>query len=166
MQYSSKMKDFPYRSSAICYLMVDHCGKLDEINKNDLVAMKQLYQRLLNQDGELYAVWPQTSPGCLYQVDDLSAFAEAFHLLEPQRHLHEITWSYDDGDDGISTYAVILIQLNCGCRIRFNGLRQFAEEMRNQKGWIIDQDCGMSMSSEEEYTVYKLRVLRSSLHNG
>lgn len=163
MRHTSEVKEFPYQSSGICYLTLNKYGELTEVNSNDHTAMKELYQRLIHQECELYTVLPKASSGRLYLVDDLPAFAKAFELLETKPHVHEIAWSFADHDDGKSKHAEILVQLKCGCKIRFNGLRQFAEEVKNQKGWIIDQGSGMSMSSQEESSVYKMHVLRSSL---
>ena len=163
MRHTSEVKEFPYQSSGICYLILNQRGELTEVTGNDHTAMKELYQHLIHQDCKLYAVWPKASSDRLYLVDDLPTFAKAFELLEPKPHIHEIAWSFTDHDDEKSKSAEILVQLKCGCKIRFNGLSQFAEEVKNQKGWIIDQSSGMSMSSQGEFSIYKMHVLRSSL---
>lgn len=161
MRYTSEINDFPYGSTNICYLTLNKQGNLAQVD--DFIDRKELYQSVKNQDFVLYAVWWQGSSGCLYQVDDLQAFAAAFQICEPVKHHHDIRWSYAESDDGESDYAIILVQLICGCKLRFNELREFALDVSKQYGWVIDHRAGMRMSSLGETHVYSMQVLRSSL---
>lgn len=52
-------------------------------NKSDLPGVKRAWERAVNGESALYAVWPGQWSSDLFAIDDLERFAEEFGFRHP-----------------------------------------------------------------------------------
>lgn len=84
MRSAKEAGHFPYEASTVCYFEVDEHGALSQLyhkNKLDRPRVQQTYQRVINKETTLYAVWPGRWSSDLFIIDDLDAFTKAFDLI-------------------------------------------------------------------------------------
>ena len=84
MRSAKDAENFPYKMSTVCYIEVSRDGKVLQVphkNKSDRQGVAEAYQRVLNQDSKLYAVWPGNWSSDLFVIDDLDTFAKKFELI-------------------------------------------------------------------------------------
>jgi len=156
---SAKDSPFPYASPRVCYLALDQEGTLSQVDTH-FAAVCDAYRRAAEGEIRLYAVWPGQYRSDLFEIDDLNAFADAFGVMRPDGHIHDLEWKLSRIDDGKSRYAYVDIVFRCGCTLSFQNIKKFANDMRAQKGWDIATSKGISGDGLR----YTISVLRSSLN--
>ncbi|QIK57953.1 hypothetical protein G7059_08905 [Erysipelothrix sp. HDW6A] len=77
---ASEVEFFPYNSRHNCYMVINDNGKLEQI-QHGVDNMKELYEKVKNNDSDLYIVWPGRYRSDLFIVDNLELFAEAFKII-------------------------------------------------------------------------------------
>ena len=82
MRSAKEVEHFPYTMKTICYIEVDNSGGVSQIghNKTDMLTA---YEKAMQGDTALYAVWPGQWRSDLFIIDDLNALAKAFELKTP-----------------------------------------------------------------------------------
>jgi hypothetical protein len=150
--------DFPYRLRTMCYIEIDHDGSVSW--GHDPSA----YERARAGRSRLFAVWPGEWASHLFVIDDLDQYARGMGLVHDvartglAEHEHQVRWAispYEPNPD--ASYISIDVWLDCGCEVR--DLRAFAEQMREQKGWVIATTGGLSSGAG----TFSLRARRKSL---
>ena len=84
MRSAKEAGNFPYDANTVCYFEVDGSGNVSQLyhkNKSDKPGILQAYQRVMNKETTLYAVWPGKWSSDLFSIDDLDAFAKAFDFM-------------------------------------------------------------------------------------
>ncbi len=160
---SASGKDFPYNLPTMCYIEVSNSGVVTF--GDDVVA----YERAIRGESSLYAVWPGNYSSDLFHIDDLEEYAKGKGIVnDPQRtgvenHPHNVSWRRNEfGDKPGAQYESISVTLLCGCEIR--DIRRFADQMREQRGWIVATTGGWGSSQAAgEQPSYSIRVRRTSL---
>ena len=64
-----------------------------------------------------------------------------------------------DLDDWVSRYARIDCKFKCGCSFQKIGIKKFANDMREQKGWVVATSTGYGCHCDE----FTILVTRASL---
>lgn len=83
MRKTSEVEFFPYTERYCCLFEVKKNGEVEQIvhhRKMDHDNVFNAYKRVLNNEGNLYYVWPGQYTSDLFEVDDLNAFSNAFSL--------------------------------------------------------------------------------------
>ena len=158
MRRAKEQEFFPYNSNLICYILVDKNGGVSQIQHN-MKELSDAYYSVLKEKAVLYAVWPGKWRSDLFVIDDLDAFADAVGIPRKDSHIHDVEWKLSDVDDGVSRYAWVDCKLKCGCSLWKMGIKKFANDMREQKGWDIATSKGYGSHGDE----YSIPVRRSSL---
>lgn len=153
MRKVSECKEFPYKERTTCYIFVEKYGDVKQVTSNK-TGIEEIKEDLLNNKGKLYAVWPGNYSSDLFFVDDTKALLMAFGLYKSE-HTHNVKWSISEFDDGKQMYATVDCKLNCGCNIDKMGIRQFAADMKEQKGWNVA--VTRYGGHGDEYTIYVRR---------
>ncbi|MBS4784544.1 MAG: hypothetical protein KH009_00355 [Clostridiales bacterium] len=86
MRSAAATENFPYRMSTVCYIEVEPNGQVSQVphkNKSDLPGVKRAWERAVNGESALYAVWPGQWSSDLFAIDDLERFAEEFGFRHP-----------------------------------------------------------------------------------
>lgn len=162
MRRTNEVECFPYDAKTTCIISVDGKGNVKQVSHNRAEATAA-YKSALAGDCKLYAVWPGQYRSDLFVVDDLNAFADAFGIQRPDDHVHAVEWELDPFDDGVSRSAWVSVRLCCGCSIEKMGIRKFANDMYEQRGWDVATSKGYSMRYDGETTTYSIPVRRSTL---
>lgn len=155
---SAKESPFPYTSSLVCYMALDQNGVLIQVDRG-FSDVSEAYRRAMAREIRLYAVWPGNCRSDLFEIDDLSAFADAFGVMRPDGHIHDLDWKLSSIDDGKSCYADVDIVFKCGCTLSSQNIKKFANDMQRQKGWYVATSKGISSNGLR----YTISVKRKSL---
>lgn len=162
MRRAIEVENFPYDAKTTCIISVDGKGNVKQVNQNQS-EITAAYNSALSGGCKLYAVWPGQYRSDLFAVDDLNAFADAFGIRRTDNHVHDVEWKLDSFDDGVSRSAWVSVRLRCSCSVEKMGIRKFAGDMYEQKGWDVAISKGYSMHSDGKTTIYTIPVRRSSL---
>ena len=162
MRSAKEIDYFPYGAKTTCYILVGKDGAVKQMNHNT-AEMTAAYHSALSGEYRIYAVWPGNYRSDLFVVDDLNAFADAFGIRRPDTHVHDIQWHLDEFDDGVSRSAHVAVRFCCGCSLEKLGIRKFANDMYEQKGWDVAVSKGYSTHYDGAVTEYTIPVKRSSL---
>lgn len=162
MRRAIEAENFPYDAKTTCIISVDGNGNVKQVNHTK-AEVTAAYKSALAGECKLYAVWPGQYRSDLFAVDDLNAFADAFGIQHPSEHVHDIEWALDSFDDGESRSAWISVRFRCDCSIEKMGIRKFASDMYEQKGWDVATSKGYSMRICGNTTTYTIPVRRNSL---
>jgi len=84
MRSSKESDNFPYSMSTVCYFEVEKKGNVSQVrhkNKSDRPKVLEAYQKAVNKDTTLYAVWPGNWSSDLFIIDDLDSLAKSFDLI-------------------------------------------------------------------------------------
>lgn len=158
MRSAKEQEYFPYDSKLVCYVLVSKSGTVSQVqhSRSELTAA---YMAVSEGKAVLYAVWPGQWRSDLFVIDDLNAFADAVGIPREDAHVHDVEWKLSDDDDGVSRYAWIDCKLKCNCSIWKMGIKKFANDMYQQKGWDVAVSKGYGSHGDE----YSVPVRRSSL---
>ena len=155
-------KDFPHTLRTMCYIKVRNDGSVTQ------GADRAAYERALSGDSRLFAVWPGEWSSHLFAIDDLDDYARAHGIKHDQErtglanHVHDVRWVEAEREQNPrSPYVSIRVSLECGCEI--HDLRTFADQMREQRDWVVATSGGWGRSSRPAGTTYSLRIRRKSL---
>ncbi len=162
MRRAIEAENFPYNAKTTCIISVDGKGNVKQVNHTK-AEMTAAYKSALAGDCKLYAVWSGQYRSDLFAVDDLNVFAGAFGIQRPDDHVHDVEWNLDSYDDGKSRSAWVSVRFRCDCSIEKIGIRKFASDMYEQKGWDVATSKGYSMRRCGDITTYTIPVRRSSL---
>ncbi len=155
---SAKESPFPYTSPLVCYMALDQNGVLIQVDRG-FSAVSEAYRRAMAREIRLYAVWPGNYRSDLFEIDDLNAFADAFGVMRPDGHIHDLDWKLSSIDDGKSRYTDVDIVFKCGCTLSFQNIKKIANDMQQQKGWHVATSKGISGNGFR----YTISVERRSL---
>ena len=158
MRSAKEQEYFPYDSKTTCYILVDGAGTVTQVS-HTLRDLQEAYNAVLNNSAKLYAVWPGQWRSDLFVIDDLDSFADAVGIPRKDSHVHDVEWHISEFDDGLSRYAHVECKLNCGCSIWKMGIKKFANDMSEQKGWVVAASKGYGSHGD----VYSIEVSRPSL---
>lgn len=158
MRSAKEQNYFPYDSKTTCYILVRNNGEVDHIT-HSLSNLKNAYDNVLKGEAKLYAVWPGNYRSDLFIIDDLNAFADAVGIPRKSDHIHKIKWKLSEHDDGKSVSALVEITFECDCSLSKMGIKKFANDMREQRGWEVATSKGWSSGG----SVNQVYVRRSSL---
>jgi hypothetical protein len=161
MRKTSECKNFPYQEKTICYIYINENKEVKEVNPRK-VEIEEIQEDLINKKGELYAVWPGNYSSDLFLVDDIDSLFMAYGLAKA-KHIHDVEWKIGDFDDKGKRYAYVNCTLKCKCNIDKMGIRQFAADMKEQKGWDVAVSKYGSHTDQYGNTEYGIHVRRSSL---
>ncbi len=158
MRSAKEQEWFPYDSRMTCYILVDSKGQVSHVahNKSEL---KSAYDSVVTGNAVLYAVWPGEYRSDLFIIDDINAFADAVGVYRKDEHIHQLEWKISDYDDGVSRYASVSCKFKCGCSFEKIGIKKFANDMREQKGWVVATSKGYGYHGDE----FTVPVSRASL---
>lgn len=162
MRYTTEAEVFPYNAKTTYIITVDEKGNVKQVNHNK-AEIAAAYKSALSSECKLYAVWLGQYRSDLFAIDDLNAFADAFGIQRPDEHVHDVEWNLDSYDDGKSRSAWVSVRFRCGCSIEKMGIRKFASDMYEQKGWDVAVSKGYSMHSDGKTTTYTIPVRRNTL---
>ncbi|MDR3217238.1 MAG: hypothetical protein LBT55_07550 [Clostridiaceae bacterium] len=160
LRLSSEVENFPYGARTLCYIEIGMDGKVEQVG-SDFASVSAAYNNVINKQSRLYAVWPGQYRSDLFLIDNLNAFADSFGVPRPDEHVHDILWKLNAYDDGKSAYATVDIELKCGCVLKWEYIKKFANDMKAQLGWEVATSTGISGNGQS----YTLRVKRSTLKN-
>lgn len=163
MKFSKDCEYFPYSSKLVCYFEADQYGNISQLDHTEQ-AISAAYQKAIQKQTKIYAVWPGNYRSDLFEINDLNALADAFGVSRPDDHVHDIEWSISSMDDGKSSYALVDIVFKCGCSLDFNNIKKFANDMKLQKGWVVATSTGISGSYNGKISRYIIHVRRCSLN--
>ena len=152
------MRCFSIRLQKICYIEVEQNGTIKQIDHTFSEASKA-YHNAVSGKSKIYAVWPGNYKSDLFEIDDLSLFADAFGIERPDKHSHKIEWKLSSIDDGKSMYAHVEITFLCDCELTFSNIKAFAADMKQQYGWDVATSKGISGYGKN----YIISVRRNSL---
>lgn len=158
MRSAKEQEWFPYDSKKTCYILVDNNGNISQVTHNK-AELKSAYDSVLGNKAVLYAVWPGQYSSNLFIIDDMNAFADAVGIYRADSHTHELEWKISDYDDGVSRYARVNCKFKCGCSFEKVGIKKFANDMREQKGWVVATSTGYGYHGDE----FTVPVSRASL---
>lgn len=77
MRRASEVDGFPYNSRRNCYIIINENGELEQI-RYTVQAMKDLYTQVVNNNLNIFIVWPGNYTSDIFLVDDMNAFGRAF----------------------------------------------------------------------------------------
>ena len=158
MRSAKEQEYFPYDLKTTCYILVKNNGDVSQVAHNNS-ELKAAYDLVINGEAVLYAVWPGTYRSDLFIIDDINSFADAVGIYRKDSHIHDVEWKISDLDDGVSRYAWVDCKFKCGCSFRKIGIRKFANDMREQKGWVVATSTGYGCHGDE----FTISVSRASL---
>jgi len=158
MRSAKEQEWFPYDAKTTCYILIPKNGEVSHIQHN-LTDLKAAYDAVNSGTASLYAVWPGRYSSDLFIIDDLNTFADAVGIPRPADHVHIVEWKLNQFDDGVSRYARVDCKFKCNCSFEKIGLKKFANDMREQKGWTVATSTGCGWHGEE----FTVSVSRSSL---
>lgn len=156
MRSAKEQEIFPYDLKTTCYILVYKNADVVHI-QHTKTELAKAYEEVNSGKAVLYAVWPGNWRSDLFIIDDLNAFADAVGISRKNEHKHIIDWEISDVDDGVSRYAWIDCKFKCGCSLFEIGIKKFANDMKEQKGWIIATSKGWG-SHGDVFTVPVTRV--------
>ena len=158
MRSAKEQEFFPYDSKTTCYILVYKNAEVLHVqhNKTDLL---KAYKDVVDAKAALYAVWPGNYRSDLFIIDDLNAFADAVGIPRKDNHKHIIEWNISDSDDGVSRYASVECKFKCGCSFHKIGIKKFANDMKEQKGWVVATSTGWGSHGD----IFTVPVTRASL---
>ena len=134
---------FPYNSKLVCYLGVKPDGSVVAVG-DSVFDRKNAYYATKKGECKLYAVWPGQYRSDLFIIDNLDEMADALGIPTTKTHVHNVVWTLGRFDDGHSVYASVDVRLPCGCSIDKMGIRKFAADMKEQRGWEVAVSTGYS----------------------
>lgn len=147
MRSAKEVEDFPYSAKTICYIEVDNCGMVRQVNHN-FADISTAYHNAVNEKTRIYAVWPGNYRSDLFEIDNLDALADAFRVPRLDGREHKIAWTLSPFDDGKFLYAIINITFKCKCSLDSNNIKKYANDMKAQKGWDVATSKGLGSSSD------------------
>lgn len=157
MRSAKEQEWFPYDSKTTCYILIQN-NNITQI-QHTLYDLKSAYQAVLEGSATLYAVWPGQYRSDLFIVDDLDAFADAVGIPRKSNHIHDIEWKISEYGNNNSRYAYVDCKFKCNCSFFKMGIKKFANDMREQRGWNVATSKGYGGNGEQ----FSLYVSRSSL---
>lgn len=158
MRSAKEQEYFPYDSKTTCYILVRKNNEVEQVN-HSISNLTEAYNSVLNGDAKLFAVWPGQYRSDLFVVDDLNAFADAVGIPRKADHIHKIKYKLSKYDDGKSRSALVTCSLECGCSFSKMGIKKFANNMREQRGWDVATSKGWGSCGDE----FSVHVRRTSL---
>lgn len=158
MRSAKEQEYFPYNLKTTCYILVYKNADVVHIQHNK-TELTRAYEEAISGRATLYAVWPGNWRSDLFIIDDLNAFADAVGVPRKEVHKHTIEWEISDVDDGVSRYAWVDCRIKCGCSLSEIGIKKFANDMKEQNGWLVATSKGWGSHGD----VYTVPVARTSL---
>ena len=158
MRSAKEQEFFPYDSKTTCYILVYKNAEVEHI-QHTKADLTKAHIEIVNNNAILYAVWPGNYRSDLFIIDDLNAFADAVGIPRKDEHKHEIEWKISDFDDGVSRYASVECKFKCGCSFQKIGIKKFANDMKEQKGWIVATSTWWGSHGD----IFTVPVTRASL---
>lgn len=135
-------------------------SKIGYMSERYEISLLSAIKRAKNGESEIYAL-SSDDYGNLkkYIIDDLDAVLAYYGFL-PSGHRHDLTWKYNEHDNGKSSYAEVDLTMNCGCKICLSNTRMLEKELRDQFGLRLVMS---SIHSSRETNQATVRFSRSSL---
>lgn len=158
MRSAKEQEYFPYDLKTTCYILVYKNAEVVHI-QHTKTELAKAYEEANSGKAVLYAVWPGNWRSDLFVIDDLNVFADAVGIPRKDEHRHIIEWKISERDDGVSRYASVDCKFKCGCSFLKMGIKKFANDMKEQKGWVVATSTWYG-SHGDEFTV---PVTRASL---
>ena len=148
MRKASNVEHFPYKNSKNCYIEVLSDGTVRNIahkNKSDRNEVEAMYTRACNCESRLFCAWPGNYSTDLFEIDDLSAFADAFGFIRetnPNEHIHSFTWEVDEKNSTSQT-AYVRIKFACDCESPlYDASERFDTFLQKHLGWSVATSKG------------------------
>lgn len=157
MRSAKKETYFPYGEKTTCYILVSNDGSVKQVSTK--AELSDAYSVAIAKKALLYAVWPGKYRSDLFQIDDLEVFADAVGIPRKDNHVHDLEWKLSASDDGNSRYALVNCKFNCNCSFPKMGIKKFALDMREQKGWVVAASTYWGINGDN----FTVPVTRASL---